>query len=176
MQPLIRPSDIAALLFVSAHSGEPYSQIAAGLGVSKSTAHKALSRLLKLGLVVMGSNGEMEVEAEQAIELLRVIRYVFPSDQVEKARGVMTGLAALTDASSLEYDAAPMVWPSLLGQVIGVGVTPLIRNAPDIAFRDPAMYRLLALVDALRLGDARERNLATIALQEAFAANTKHSE
>jgi hypothetical protein len=174
MQPLIRPSDIAALLFLSAHPGEPYGQMAAVLGLSKSTAHKAVSRLIQLGLAVKDDGGRIHIEAEQAIELLRVIRYVFPSVQTEKARGVPTGLAALTAVPSSLDNIVTMVWPSRLGSAVGVGVQPLIPNAPDIAFRDPKLYRLMAIVDALRLGDARDREAATVALQKALVGHAEN--
>jgi len=41
-----------------------------------------------------------------------------------------------------------------------VGLEPLYKNVPYAALRDPALYELLALVDAIRDGRARERNLA----------------
>jgi len=35
----------------------------------------------------------------------------------------------------------------------------MIKNVPHAALRDPALYELLALVDAIRDGRASERNL-----------------
>lgn len=46
------------------------------------------------------------------------------------------------------------------GQVQGVAVKPLYPSVPHAARRDAALYDLLALVDALRLGRARERAMA----------------
>jgi hypothetical protein len=44
---------------------------------------------------------------------------------------------------------------------IGIQVNPKpTRFVPHAALRDPALYELLALVDAIRDGRARERNLA----------------
>ena len=37
---------------------------------------------------------------------------------------------------------------------------PLYPSAPAAALRNPALYENLALFDALRMGNARERNLA----------------
>ena len=42
----------------------------------------------------------------------------------------------------------------------GVTVEPLYKTAPAAALRDPFLYELLALIDALREGRARERKLA----------------
>ena len=44
--------------------------------------------------------------------------------------------------------------------------------APDISFRDPDLYRLLALVDALRAGDAREREIARALIAESLLAKS----
>ncbi|MEG7523780.1 MAG: hypothetical protein M3H12_11860 [Chromatiales bacterium] len=38
--------------------------------------------------------------------------------------------------------------------------SPLYKSAPGAAKRDPALYELLVLVDAIRGGRARERELA----------------
>jgi hypothetical protein len=54
----------------------------------------------------------------------------------------------------------PPVWPWRDGNTRGVGLEPLYKNVPHAALRDPALYQLLALVDVLRSGRARERNLA----------------
>ncbi len=54
----------------------------------------------------------------------------------------------------------PPVWPDPQGTVQGAAVEPLYRSVPGAARRDPGLYDLLALVDALRIGRARERNLA----------------
>ena len=54
----------------------------------------------------------------------------------------------------------PPVWPWPNGDTRGVGLEPLYKSVPRAALRDPALYQLLALVDAIRDGRARERNLA----------------
>ena len=41
-----------------------------------------------------------------------------------------------------------------------ITLEPLYASVPGAARRNPALYDLLALVDALRIGRARERNLA----------------
>ena len=54
-----------------------------------------------------------------------------------------------------------MVWPSSRpGAVRGRRVEPLYRSAPEAAAKDPVLYELLALVDAIRVGRARERAIA----------------
>ena len=52
------------------------------------------------------------------------------------------------------------VWAHPEGRAKGPTLSPLYRTAPDAALADPALHRLLALLDALRTGRARERSLA----------------
>jgi hypothetical protein len=46
------------------------------------------------------------------------------------------------------------------GDVRGVGLEPLYRAVPKAVRKDPVLYELLALIDALRDGRARERQIA----------------
>jgi hypothetical protein len=54
----------------------------------------------------------------------------------------------------------PPVWPHPESAVRGQTLKPLHRAVPKAALRDPALYELLALIDALRDGRVRERQLA----------------
>ncbi len=45
-------------------------------------------------------------------------------------------------------------------------VNPLYASAPGAAIEDPALYELLALLDALRIGRARERRMAVLMIEE----------
>lgn len=52
------------------------------------------------------------------------------------------------------------VWPDAMGEVRGIAIEPLHPAVPDAARRDPRLWELLALFDSIRIGNARERNLA----------------
>ena len=71
----------------------------------------------------------------------------------------------LCSSSSFENDSdageLPPVWPYADGKVRGYSFAPLHKNVPQAALADERLYELLALVDALRNGQARERNLAS---------------
>ncbi|GAB1413422.1 hypothetical protein MASR1M97_21580 [Candidatus Desulfobacillus denitrificans] len=60
------------------------------------------------------------------------------------------------------------VWPSAKGAARGVGLAPLYPSVPDAALRDEKLYALLALFDAIRFGQARERNAARDLLEAYF--------
>jgi hypothetical protein len=93
--------------------------------------------------------------------LLHGIRYAFPAEIGSPTRGIPTSYAAppirdsIADAGDL-----PPVWPYADGKVRGYSFVPLHKNVPQAALEDARLYELLALVDALRNGRARERQLA----------------
>jgi len=57
-------------------------------------------------------------------------------------------------------DELPPVWPWRDGDTRGIALQPLYKTAPVAALQDPFLYELLALVDAIRDGRARERKIA----------------
>jgi hypothetical protein len=59
-----------------------------------------------------------------------------------------------------------LVWPAAEGTVRGDSLTPLYPAAVGLPTRDPALYEILTLVDAIRVGRARERALARKLLPE----------
>ena len=60
----------------------------------------------------------------------------------------------------------PVVWADPEGKVRGEALEPLYPSVPRAARADEALYELLALVDAVRAGRARERELAVAALRK----------
>ena len=54
--------------------------------------------------------------------------------------------------------------------VRGAAVEPLYRSVPQAARLDSALYELLALVDAIRIGRARARKLAESMLRSRLQA------
>jgi hypothetical protein len=51
------------------------------------------------------------------------------------------------------------VWPYGRGKVRGQSIVPLYPTVPEAASKDPKFYEIIALVDALRVGRAREQQL-----------------
>ena len=58
------------------------------------------------------------------------------------------------------------MWPDPEGKVRGQSLLPLYPRVPLAARDDPRLYELLALFDGLRIGQARERDLAARLLGE----------
>lgn len=64
---------------------------------------------------------------------------------------------------SSEY---PPVWPYAKGTVRGYEFSPLHKSVPLAAEKDGELYELLALVDAIRGGRAREASIAIKQLKD----------
>jgi len=93
--------------------------------------------------------------------LIHGVKYAFPVHRGGLVRGVPTAHAAppLNQQIAESFEPPP-VWPDAEGSVRGVEFSPLYKNVPAAARRDPKLYELLALVDAIRDGRAREREIA----------------
>jgi hypothetical protein len=104
--------------------------------------------------------------------LIHGVRYAFPAEEKAMTRGMPTAWAAPPLAGELAgaSDAPPPVWPDPHGEVRGMAVAPLYRSVPQAARLDAALYELLALVDAIRIGRARERKLAETMLRSRLQA------
>jgi hypothetical protein len=89
------------------------------------------------------------------------LRYAFPAIMGGLTRGMPTSYAAppLAEFISFGKENIP-VWPDASGEKLGYGVEPLHPSAPKAARRDGRLYELLALIDVLREGRTRERQIA----------------
>ena len=99
--------------------------------------------------------------------LVHGVKYAFPVHRGGLVRGMPTAHAAppLAQQIAESFDPPP-VWPDPEGPVRGLEFSPLSKNVPAAARRDPKLYELLALVDAIRDGRAREREIAISELEQ----------
>jgi hypothetical protein len=89
------------------------------------------------------------------------VRYAFPAERSVETRGIPTAHAhPLLRAQFAETDELPPVWPSAHGKTRGLGFEPLYAGAPAAAAQDDELYAMLAFIDAIRGGRARERAIA----------------
>ena len=99
------------------------------------------------------------------------LKYAFPPERGSMVRGVPTAAAAEPLKSRFVEDREPpTVWPYAEGKVRGLALAPLYAGAPKAALRDPKLYWVLALCDAIRSGRTRERSLAVELLRKVIHA------
>ena len=84
--------------------------------------------------------------------LLHGLQYVFPVEPGGIVRGMPTAHSASPLSTMIPEQEERYVWPDEQGEVRGQAITPLYPTVPEAARRDPKLYELLALLDALRVG------------------------
>ncbi len=157
---VLKPQDLFVtlkLVSVGAGAVPSYGQLAHELSMSPSQVHAAVGRATAAGLL-----GPDRVPRRGALLefLLHGVQVAFYPERGGVTRGMPTAHAAAPLAEEIGGDDLPPVWPDPEGTVRGETLEPLHSSAPRAARVDPALYELLALVDAIRIGRARERKLA----------------
>lgn len=152
--------DVVVLAKLVSYGGSrpPIAQVAGDLALSSSQVHASLKRLERSHLIDTQTSRPLLKPVEEF--LIHGVKYAFPAQRGETTRGVATAHAAPPLRSHIVDDGLPPVWPDPDGDVRGTTFEPLHRIAPKAARQDPALHELLALIDALRDGRARERQLA----------------
>ena len=163
-QETLRPHDLAVVLALAVRKDAPtatFSQLGATLGLSQSTVCEALQRLKGAGLVRPGTREPNRRALRDFVE--HGARYAFPPSFGGEVRGVPTAHSG--PSLRHEFDGGDeVVWPDGKGQMHGRALAPLYPNAVSLPSRAPEVYDALTLVDAIRGGQARERNAAVMAL------------
>ena len=166
---VLKPQDLLVVLklWVLKGQGGPYPVLAESLKMSLSEVHGAVKRAHRAGLLLEAKARAEPNPAALKEFLVHGVKYVFPPDRGERARGLPTahGAAPLKEPFLESPEPLP-VWPHPKGTTWGQSFLPIYPSAPGAALEDPALYELLVLVDALRGGRARDRALATKLIQE----------
>jgi hypothetical protein len=127
--------------------------------MSASEVHAGVKRAAAARL--MDLHRKIPVKSNLIEFLLHGVRYAYPPDRGGITRGMPTGYAALPLKEIItQTDEPPPVWPDPEGQIRGYEFSPLYSSVPKACKVDPKLYELLALVDAIRDGRARERKIA----------------
>lgn len=154
---------------------DPYSvrSLSLATGISKSEVSKALNRCFYSGLAKPSRNTGSPTVNIKALGDFSIygLRYVFPAELGSMTRGIITGMTArVFPETLLSAGTQSPVWPDAKGNTMGFAIAPLFKTAPYAARRDPRLYAFLALIDSLRIGLPRERNLAAETLDKLLKA------
>ena len=163
--------DVFVLVKLALNVGErpPMASLGAQLGLSPSRIHDAIKRAKAARL--LSEHGDQVRLPNLQEFLIHGFKYAFPAQRGELTRGVPTSYAAPPlNAVITQPDEPPPVWPYAQGSVRGVTLLPLHKNVPAAALRDQPLYEMLALLDALRDGRARERAIAEQEIQRRLGA------
>lgn len=176
---ILKPQDILVLLKLVAigQNDWSYNRLAVDLGMSPSEVHAAIKRALAAGLAIAEGNKIVPYIRNLQEFIIHGLRFVFIAERGTMTRGLPTSYAAPPLNHIFWSDGEPPpVWADAEGEVRGLAFSPLYASVPAAAKADPQLYELLALVDAIRGGRARERAVAIQELTQrldAYGANTK---
>ena len=164
-QQIMSPQDIVILLKIITYNNQPWYQVplANQLFISQSEISKSLVRSKYAGL--LDADGKQVFKLALLDFLQYGIRYVFPQQPGVMVRGIPTAHSTKPLSELIQSDEH-YVWPSALGTMRGYSVVPLYKSVIKAVQHDAQLHELLALVDVIRIGRAREVELAVDELKK----------
>ncbi len=165
----LKPQDLVVAIKILTKGKIKWNQreLAQSLGMSLSEVNGAIKRAIQAHLLIGPSKNQAPQAVPFALQefIKHGVRYAFPIQKSSMVRGIPSGMVGAKiedEIAKLKENEVP-VWPSAHGKVRGVGIKPLYRSIPDIIEKaeNKELYVLLSLVDIIREGRARERNLAS---------------
>lgn len=161
----MRPQDVAILLKIVALNNESFqlSRLSNSLFISLSEVSESLNRSQ---IATLLDYEKKRVNRQNFVEFLEHgVRYVFPQKPGTMVRGMPTAhshpFMKKTFSSELNY-----VWPDINGKVLGLKIEPFYLKQADAVKEDELFYKLLALVDVIRVGKTREIKMAITELRK----------
>jgi len=155
----MRPHDVIILVKIATKKSDWWmmKDIAYELGISSGEISESLNRSVYAGLL---SPDKKRIMKSALLEFLEHgLKYVYPQHLGTSVRGMPTAYSALPLSNEIESNEV-VVWAYAEGTVRGHSIEPLHPNVPSACMKDKTLYEFLALIDALRIGRARERHMA----------------
>jgi hypothetical protein len=161
----MRPHDIAILLKIASKGKEKWfmKDLANELQISASEISESLNRSVIGGLI---SSDKKTLKKLALLDFLKSgLKYVFPQQPGALCRGLGTAVSAPPLKNEF-LSEENFVWPYAKGRTRGQAIEPLHPKTPEACLNDSKYYELIALTDAIRIGKAREQNMAFDILKE----------
>lgn len=162
-QPVLKPQDLLVALKIAVNENRiiTFAELGHELSMSASEVYAATQRAVMSRLVTREDGQLRAVRLSLQEFILHGVKYVFPALEGGITRGMATGIAAPPLKKFFaQYEALSPVWPDPQGEERGLSLQPLYPSVPFAARADFQLYEVLTLVDALRSGAAREREIA----------------
>ena len=167
-QHIMRPQDVIILLKKLTPEGRHMNgkELSDSLGISAAEISMAMERN-RVAQLVDADKKRVNVLALKEF-LVYGIKYCFPAPLGRIVRGMPTASSASPINQAIASNGNILVWKDSSGTVRGQSITPLFPTAVKASKKDPDLYALLSIVDALRIGNARERQVAVDCLNQYF--------
>jgi hypothetical protein len=165
---VLSPTDIYVLTGVISSEQESWTLrgLAATLHVDHTLVHRALKRAENAGLY-RASTKQVNLASFEELTI-HAARFIAPARLGELTRGVPAAWAAQPVSAAIHQadSEPPPVWPDALGTVRGQALEPLHPAAIQASQDVPELARLMSIIDSLRAGDARVREVAATILRD----------
>ena len=155
----MRPQDIVILLKIISLGQHAWQlkDLARDLFISPSEVSESLNRSYQAGLI---DYDKKNVSRQSLMEFLQFgLQYVFPQHPGAMVNGMPTAHAHPYMRKHFKSDLI-YVWPDLHGKERGLAIEPFYPKQPAAAKKDEELYKLLALIDVIRVGRTREIKVA----------------
>lgn len=161
----MRPQDIAILVKIISFRDEAWqlSTLSSSLFISISEVSESLNRSRLAKLI---DYEKKKINRQNLIEFLEHgIKYVFPQQPGSMVRGIPT---AHSHPFLKNYFISEMnfVWPDPKGEIMGLLIEPLYPKQIHAAKSDDEFYKLMSLIDVIRVGKIRETKFAITELKK----------
>lgn len=176
---ILKPQDVVIAMKLVAIGNEEwsYSLMAGTLWMSPSEVHTGVKRIIKARLASMQRDRIIPNARNLEEFLIYGVPYVFVPESGEVTRGMPTGYAGPVLAPLFQSsEDLPPVWPDPDGKARGQAFSPLYKSVPQAAREDQKLYELLTLVDVIRGGRARERQIAHLEIKKRLKPDAEASQ
>jgi hypothetical protein len=156
----MKPQDIVVIckLSITKDVGDlNQTSLSRSLYLSQSEISSSLTRSNFSGLL---SSDKRSVNKNKLFDFIQFgLQVVFPVQPGEMTRGTLTAHSAPPLSGDI-VGTQSYVWPYAKGLDRGLSITPLYHTIPQAILLDAQLYEILALLDAIRVGRVREKQLA----------------
>ena len=165
-QHVMRPQDVVILLKKLTFEGRKMNgkELSESLGISAAEISMAMERN-RVAQLVDADKKRVNILALKEF-LIYGVKYCFPAQLERIVRGMPTAFSASPVNQHIASNGNVVVWRDSFGSVRGQAITPLFSSAVEASKKDSDLYALLAIVDTLRIGKARERQIAIDCLDQ----------
>lgn len=158
---MVKAQDIYVLSGLLVHNGKwTYRSLADRLCVPHPVIQRSLARAKGADLY---SPERQDVHLRHFEEFaVHALRFIAPAELGALVPGVPAAWAAEPVALRVRSSGEdpPPVWPFAEGQIRGQAIEPLHPSAPEAVSEWPQLGEILAVLDSIRGGDARVRQVA----------------
>lgn len=155
----MKPQDVVILfkLLIRRNEGWTQSVLSEELSISQSEISESIKRSKYSGMI---NSFENSVNKKAFFDfIVHGLKYVFPQRPGVMTRGIPTAHSAPFFKNHF-LSEEDYVWPDAKGKTRGQSIGPLFKSVSKAVQKDEELYIYLALADIIRVGKAREKEMA----------------